>query len=97
MGTTYAESLDTYLHDCGYDLDDDQAACKRFIRACRQLLQHQPKRAGVGGQGGHETERDPAVLQSQLKKAERWLRAKQMAAAGGGLRFGSAGLEEFRR
>ena len=71
MNTTDRINLEreAYLDNSGYDVNDSLEECKRYIRACRNLLMLLPKRAAKDTE---EFELNPASIQDELKEAVAW-------------------------
>lgn len=80
-----------YEANSGYDIANDPAQAREFIRACRIMLspRFSVKRSSHGlsrGGGGEEVELDQKLIERQLHDASAWLQGNDatFAAAGGG-------------
>lgn len=92
--STYADGVDAYLDNAGYEEDGSAAKAKAFITACRFLLRF-PKRAQSGtSKGGQEFETSPEALRAEITEAQEWLAANDQPSSG--TRSTYADFQDFR-
>lgn len=77
---TRDEVYAAYEANCGYDVENDVAKAREFIKACRLMLspRFSIKRMSHGlsrGGGGEEVELDQTLIRDQLADALKWLKA----------------------
>lgn len=70
-----------YADNASYDVDGDVAMAKRFIVACRVLLQREPQSSA---RRGSAMVLDKKSVQDALARAESWLSSHAPAPVAGG-------------
>ena len=93
--STLAEVAAEFEDCAGYDVSNDAALCRRFIIACRFLLQRNPTEIA---HGTGRVRIEPTAIQTMLSKAEDWLETNDTTSTGGPrgyVRY--AGFREFRQ
>jgi hypothetical protein len=95
LDTTRAELVAEYQRCSGYDVDNDAAAARQFVRVCRALLSPRfPQEATSGSKAATSTAIIAVEqLERQLTAALKWLQINdptfRSSQAGGGVVYGT--------
>lgn len=91
--STDAEVRAAYADNASYDVTGDPAMARRFIVACRVLLQREPLSAG---RKGNALVLDKKSVQDALEKAEDWLQVVDPTPVASTTASGSVNFKSFQ-